>query len=59
MGEHIDQAEDLIEYRPDSKLIIITGDINEENYGKYYYIWNSGRLKLLYKTEPIKTDSTD
>lgn len=52
MGAHLNQEEDLIDYRPDSKLSVITGDLNEEEYGKYYYLWDKGQLKLLQRTEP-------
>lgn len=52
MGAHLNQEEDLIDYRPDSKLLVITGDLNEEEYGKYYYVWDKGQLTLLQRTEP-------
>ncbi len=59
LGGHFGQVEDLIDYRPDSKLLIITGDINEEKYGRYYYAWDNGRLNLLHEAEPTEADHAD
>ncbi|MBS1914073.1 MAG: hypothetical protein JST22_18950 [Bacteroidetes bacterium] len=57
MGEHLEQEEDLIEFHPDSKLLIVTGDINEKNYGKYFYKWDKGRLTLLRRSEAKPVNS--
>lgn len=59
MGAHLNQVEDLIDYRPDSKLLIITGDLNEEEYGKYFYVWEKRQLKLIQRIEPEKLTVED
>ncbi|MBS1914051.1 MAG: hypothetical protein JST22_18840 [Bacteroidetes bacterium] len=55
LGEHLDQTEDLIGFHPDSGLLIVTGEINEENYGKHYYAWERGELKLVWQLISIRT----
>ncbi|HEV1284808.1 MAG TPA: hypothetical protein VNU44_05835 [Bryobacteraceae bacterium] len=42
----------VISYRLNSSLLIITGTIDDEHCGKYYYNWNGARLSLL-KTLPF------
>lgn len=41
------QPEKPINYRVDSKLLIVVGARNDEGCGKYYYKWENSRLKLI------------
>jgi hypothetical protein len=46
----IDQAEDTIEFRPNSRLFILTGTIafgDRDSIGKHYYVWRNNQLKLI------------
>ncbi|MFZ6747651.1 hypothetical protein [Undibacterium sp. Ren11W] len=42
-----------IQFKTDSRLFIITGSKNDENEGKFHYLWSGKELKLL-ATFPIK-----
>lgn len=42
-----------LQFKADSRLFIITGSKNDENEGKFYYLWSGKELKLL-ATSPIK-----
>jgi hypothetical protein len=46
-------AEARIQFKTDSRLFIITGSKNDENEGKFYYLWSGKELKLL-ATFPMK-----
>jgi hypothetical protein len=46
LGETL-QNRDLIEYRLDSRLLIVTGSRNETDQGQYFYTWENNRLKLI------------
>lgn len=41
--------DDRLSFKSNSRLLVITGGINETNYGKFYYYWDDKRLKLLHK----------
>jgi hypothetical protein len=44
--------EDLIQFRKDSRLLIVVGTPNDEGYvGRYYYVWNNNWLKLIRAVE--------
>ncbi|QSI77077.1 hypothetical protein [Niveibacterium microcysteis] len=47
-------AEDRLAYRLNSSLFVITGRKNDEDEGKFYYLWNGRLLKLILKTEIAK-----
>lgn len=47
-GMNMDEEAERMEFRPDSKLIIIRGTLNEEGRaGTRYYKWENNRLVLL------------
>ena len=41
-----------IDFKIDSRLLIITGAKNEKGGGRYFYEWSGRRLKLLLALEP-------
>lgn len=50
------QAEDVLQFRPDSRMLIISGEIlsvepegssNAGRVGKFYYEWKNNRFTLL------------
>jgi hypothetical protein len=41
-----------IDFKIDSRLLIITGAKNEKGGGRYFYEWTGKRLKLLLALEP-------
>lgn len=41
--------DDRLSFKLNSRLFIVVGGINEVDYGKFYYYWDDRRLKLLYK----------
>jgi hypothetical protein len=46
--------EDLIQFRRDSRLIIVVGAPNDElPEGRYYYVWTNNRLKSLRTTTRV------
>ncbi|HLE62766.1 MAG TPA: tetratricopeptide repeat protein, partial [Pyrinomonadaceae bacterium] len=54
------QAENVLQFRPDSRLLIISGEIlpvdpdrqsGPESVGKFYYEWKNDQFKLVGKTE--------
>ncbi|NIE67376.1 hypothetical protein [Burkholderia sp. Ax-1719] len=53
--------EDRIAFRIDSRLLVIAGELNDDDtqQGKFYYIWTGQRLKRIYTAklavEPIDT----
>jgi len=40
------------DFKPDSRLVIITGARNEKGGGRYFYEWTGRRLELLLAIEP-------
>jgi len=52
-----DNDDDRLSFKLDSRLLVITGGVNETDYGKFYYYWNDKQLKLLHKDvliDPLK-----
>ena len=45
-----DQPDEPLQFRLDSKLLIVSGAPNEKNEGLYYYKWYKGRFVLLART---------
>jgi hypothetical protein len=45
------QPDPPLEFRIDSKLLIVSGAPNEENEGFFYYKWDGKCLRLLAKTQ--------
>ncbi|MDR6790299.1 hypothetical protein J2Y58_003679 [Sphingomonas sp. BE138] len=47
---------EILNYRPDSSLLIVVGSPNENprRAGMSYYLWNSGKLHLLRFTPAAK-----
>lgn len=47
--------EDTLQFRPDSRLLIVTGSVDGVNgfqsEAKFYYEWKNNRFKLLLKTK--------
>jgi hypothetical protein len=45
--EKMDEIPEPLQFKPDSKLLIVTGARNEKGGGVYYYKWDSNRLTLV------------
>ena len=45
---------DLIEYKLDSRLLIVTGTRDDKGQGQYFYAWDGKRLKLVRTEYEIK-----
>jgi hypothetical protein len=45
------QEEDRLQFRKDSRLLIVAGARNEEGSGRYFYVWKNNRLKLIRVVE--------
>ena len=45
--EETDQPDEPLQFRIDSKLLIVSGSPNEKNEGVYYYSWDGKRLALI------------
>jgi hypothetical protein len=44
--------EDLIQFRKNSRLLIVVGMPNDKGYvGRYYYVWKNNQLKLIRALE--------
>lgn len=41
------QEEDRLQFKKNSRLLIIVGSRNEVGQGKYFYLWKNNRLKLI------------
>jgi hypothetical protein len=41
------EPEEPLQFRADSKLLIVSGSRNEKGEGVYYYRWDKGRLMLV------------
>jgi len=50
--------EDRLSYRKDSRLFVMTGRKNDEQEGKFYYVWDGKALKLVC-TSPVEKDRLD
>jgi hypothetical protein len=38
---------ELLEYQPDSRLLVITGSRDDRDQGEYFYVWEKGKLRLV------------
>lgn len=48
VGRFGHSQEDLIQFRKDSRLLIVDGAPNDESpEGRYYYVWKNNQLKLI------------
>lgn len=45
------QEEDRLQFRKDSRLLIVAGARNDEGGGRYFYVWKHNRLKLIRAVE--------
>ena len=45
--EKMDEIPEPLQFKPDSKLLIVTGARNEKGGGVYYYKWDNNRLILV------------
>lgn len=45
-----------IDFRTNSRLIIINGKINDEKEGKFLYIWDGEKLRLIEVKKLEKID---
>lgn len=52
-------GEERIDYRLDSRLFIITGALDDEREGKYFYEWTGQALRLLFMGPVDKEDMSD
>jgi hypothetical protein len=48
--EETQQPDEPLQFRIDSKLLIVSGSPNEKNEGVYYYSWDGRRLALIKST---------
>jgi hypothetical protein len=48
--EKMDQIPEPLQFKPDSKLLIVTGARNEKGGAVYYYKWDNNRLALITST---------
>ena len=44
------QDGDRLQFRKNSSLLIVAGAKNDEEIGKFYYVWKNNRLRLIRKT---------
>lgn len=51
VGGQLFQEEDRLQFRKNSRLLVVAGAKDDEEIGKFYYEWKSNRLRLLRKTE--------
>lgn len=52
-------AEPRVDFRTDSRLLILTGSLDDELEGKFFYEWTGRRLKLLRRVPVPKEDEAD
>lgn len=52
-------AEERLDFKGDSRLFVISGLVNDETEGKFYYLWERERLKLLVKMPLVKQSYSD
>src|SRR5215469_9894515 len=48
--EKMDEIPEPLQFKPDSKLLIVTGARNEKGGGVYYYKWDNKQLSLISST---------
>ncbi|HEX8249071.1 MAG TPA: hypothetical protein VF599_12910 [Pyrinomonadaceae bacterium] len=51
VGGQMSQDEDRLQFRKNSSLLIVAGARNDEEIGKFYYVWKNNRLRLIRKTK--------
>jgi hypothetical protein len=51
VGGQLSQEEDRLQYRKNSRLLIVAGAKNDEEIGKFYYEWKNNHLRLIRKTK--------
>ncbi len=51
VGGQLFQEEDRLQFRKNSRLLVVAGAKDDEEIGKFYYEWKNNRLRLLRKTE--------
>jgi hypothetical protein len=59
IGGVMGNDENRLDYRKDSRLFIITGAMNDEIEGKFFYLWKNEKLQLLAKTTVTKQTLSD
>ena len=47
VGGQLYQEEDRLQFRKDSRLLIVAGARNDEGSGRYFYVWRNNQLKLI------------
>ena len=52
--EKMDEIPEPLQFKPDSKLLIVTGARNEKGGGVYYYKWDNKHLTLVSSTPLAK-----
>ncbi len=50
----MDQIPEPLQFKPDSKLLIVSGARNEKGGGTYYYKWDNNRIGLIASKPPGK-----
>jgi hypothetical protein len=53
LGDELKER-DLIEYKLDSRLLIVTGTRDDRGQGQYFYAWDGKRLKLVRTEHEIR-----
>ena len=51
VGGQLYQEEDRLQFRKNSRLLIVAGAKNDEEIGKFFYEWKNNRLRLIRKTK--------
>jgi hypothetical protein len=47
VGGQLYQEEDRLQFRKDSRLLIVAGARNDEGSGRYFYVWRNNQLRLI------------
>jgi len=48
--EKMDEIPEPLQFKPDSRLLVVTGARNEKGGGVYYYKWDNKQLSLISST---------
>ncbi|MBC7796675.1 MAG: hypothetical protein H7Z37_07375 [Pyrinomonadaceae bacterium] len=59
VGWQLSQDEDTLQFQKNSRLLIVTGAKNDEEIGKFYYVWKNNQLQFLRKTKLFLANSKD
>ena len=55
VGGQLYQEEDRLQHQKNSRLLIVAGAKDDEEIGRFYYVWKNNRLRLIRKAElPLK-----